>query len=87
MVVVKIELWPLGNEKHKREIGRAKIWNDGTGDRNTGNYEAELSHSGLFYNKDKTWKKSKVKNHPRMHSPYSLVYHAFKNALSLKETK
>ena len=29
MLVVKVELWPLGREASKREIGRLDIWNKG----------------------------------------------------------
>lgn len=38
MIRVLVELWPFGDESRKRSIGEMKIWNDGTGDRKTGNY-------------------------------------------------
>ena len=38
MIVVKVELWPFGNEAAAREIGRAHIHNDATGDAAVGNY-------------------------------------------------
>lgn len=38
MLVVKIELWPHGDEDKKETLGTAYIANDATGDRFTGNY-------------------------------------------------
>ena len=46
MIVVKIELWPFGSEAAAREIGRAHIWNDATGDAAVGNYGYKLMSEG-----------------------------------------
>lgn len=39
MIVVKVELWPFGDEARREEIGRLHIVNDGSGDSETGNYD------------------------------------------------
>lgn len=31
MLVIKIELWPFGDEERKVSIATSKIWNEGTG--------------------------------------------------------
>jgi len=46
MIVVKIELWPFGNESKSRELGRAYIANDGTGDLERGNYTVAVCRKG-----------------------------------------
>lgn len=38
MIVVKVEIWPFGEESEAKEIGRMKIANDGTGSLGLGNY-------------------------------------------------
>jgi len=38
MLVVKVELWPFGDDKQAHEIERAYIYNDGGGDHMYGNY-------------------------------------------------
>jgi hypothetical protein len=74
MVVVKVELWPNGDETKARTIGRIKIANDGTGTLERGNYNVELSHSGRYSNKPGVWKKGKVVGYRRLaQSPYHLV--------------
>jgi hypothetical protein len=47
VVVVKVELWPWGSEKLKKEIGRMTITNDGTSDNpNIGNYIVRIFRKG-----------------------------------------
>lgn len=41
MIVVKIELWPFGNEANKRDIGTIEIGNVG-GDMQTGEYDIRM---------------------------------------------
>ena len=41
MLVVKLEIWPLGNEAQAREIGRMRIGNVG-GDHDGGEYDVEF---------------------------------------------
>jgi len=81
MVVVKIELWPLGDEKKAREIGRAEIVNDGTGTTERSNYAVNLLHSGKYYGTPGVWRIGRVEDHRRMLSPYHLVQKALYDAL------
>lgn len=45
MLVIKIELWPHGDESKKEDMGTAHIWNDGTGTRTSGNYGIKIFKS------------------------------------------
>jgi hypothetical protein len=84
MVVVKIEIWPGGDESRKRDIGRVDIANDGTGTFETGNYNVRLYHAGRFWGRPGFWKVGEVKDYDRQRlSPYHLVAWAIKNALNL----
>jgi hypothetical protein len=73
MVVVKIEIWPHGDESKAREIGRAKIANDNSGTSALGNYEIELSHSGAYAGRPGVWKRGRLSGFFRRSSPYHLV--------------
>lgn len=73
MVVVKIEIWPLGNEKKAREIGRMQISNDGTGTSAKGDYDVEVLHGGSFYGKPGFYRTGRVEGFLRRKSPYHLV--------------
>ena len=42
MIVVKLEIWPYGDESLARTIGQMRIHNDGTGSLSRGNYEYQL---------------------------------------------
>ena len=46
MLVVKIELWPHGQKKKRKEIGRMYIGNDGTGSPMRGNYDVYVCSEG-----------------------------------------
>lgn len=47
MIVIKVELWPLGVESKAREIGRAYIANDGAGSTERGDYVAAVCRRGM----------------------------------------
>lgn len=70
MIVVKIELWPLGLKHARRELGRIVIANDSTGDKSVGNYDAVLTQSKT----NRLWKHVRVQNFPRLRkNVYSLL--------------
>lgn len=46
MLVVKVELWPLGNEGNKKNLGTMYIVNSGNGTKSLGHYEIMLSKWG-----------------------------------------
>lgn len=89
MIVVRIEIWPRGDETKKRLLGVVTIVNDGTasdgtGNSKYGNYDVRLSHAGKFRMKKGIWKKGRVEHHLRKLSPYHLVCKALQAALDLK---
>lgn len=47
MIVVKIEMWPKGDEEAKREIGRTYIYNAG-GSLTRGDYEVRVCRKKRF---------------------------------------
>lgn len=59
MIVVRIEFWPGGASAAKREIARARIWNDLSGTTASGNYKYVLSLGG------KTWRVGRVRGFAR----------------------
>jgi len=81
MIVVKIELWPLGDQSKARTLGIANIANDGTGDPSNGNYKVALSHAGKFFGKPGVYKSGEVKNFNRSLSPYHLLMRALQACL------
>lgn len=46
VIVVKVELWPRGDQKRARNLGVAEIENDGTGTAARGNYCVRLFKFG-----------------------------------------
>ena len=65
MLVIKIELWPGGDESSAREINRGYIWNDGTGTIDVGNYKAEFLKRNQKTKNKGVWKKSILKGFKR----------------------
>jgi len=60
MVVIKVELWPMGNEAAARPLAEAHIANDGSGDMDTGNYWVKL-----FKRRGGIWRQGTVTGFPR----------------------
>ncbi len=86
MIVVKIEVWPLGCENRAKEIGRIEVVNDGTagdgsGDSRYGNYGVALEHALKRRKRKGVWKTGEVSNHLRSLSPYHLVMRALEACL------
>ena len=46
MLVLKLEIWPRGDEDRAKEIGRTYITNDGSGSTRRGNYDACVCRRG-----------------------------------------
>lgn len=79
MIVVRIELWPHGDESSSKPLGVLVISNDGTGNQQLGNYSVTASHAGDFYGKRKEpFKQGVVTGFLRHLSPYRLIYRALK---------
>lgn len=86
MLVIKIEIWPLGRQDKAREIGRVVISNDGTGTPEIGNYDVALTHAERYHHRPSSWKGGRVVQHKRTLSPYHLVVRAIKAALAGSRT-
>lgn len=77
MIVVRIEMWPHGDERLKREIGAAMITNQGTGTRDAGNYTVRLMKSAEYARSPGVWKRGEVEGFPRLRlGPWDLLYRA-----------
>ena len=76
MIVIKIELWPLGFESHKKELGRMLIDNIG-GTRDRGDYRVRVLRKG---SKDKVMRTGEVKDYPRLsYNIWRLICRALKS--------
>lgn len=42
MIVVKIEIWPFGDQRKARELGRVEIVNDGKGTQDQADYDVRF---------------------------------------------
>lgn len=74
MIVVKLELWPFGDESKARPLGTAIIANDGSGSNGTGNYRVVLSKRGKKAGK---WKEGALEGFPRKRlGAWDLLYRA-----------
>ena len=72
MLVLKLEVFPQGIERHKKLIGLGRISNDRTGTTEEGNYTVELVHEGKAL-------RTKVRGFRRKDcNGWELVYEALK---------
>lgn len=62
MLVIKIELWPRGDETKAKELGRAFIANDASGGHEVGNYNVRLRRAGDADD----WRRGRVEGFPRL---------------------
>lgn len=70
MLVIKIELWPLGDGCKAETLGVAKIVNDGTGTRSVGNYTLSIFRKGS----SKVLKSGRISGFPRLRKgPWELL--------------
>lgn len=77
MVVVKLEVWPHGDQSKAYPLGEIQIANDGTGNEVAGNYEVLAKHAGMYYGKrPEPFKRGRVTGFHRKLSPYRLLCRA-----------
>ncbi|MCL8267287.1 hypothetical protein M9Y82_11625 [Leptospira weilii] len=84
MIVIKVEIWPNGDETKAREHSRAYIANDEKTTIETkgtfGSYNAKFMQSEYFDPK-KIWKKSRVERiHRQLRGVWDILYVALQNA-------
>ncbi len=85
MLVVRIELWPFGDEDAKLTLGVGYIANDGTGNHYTGNYNFKLMKSPEYAKTPGVWKKGRVERFPRVsHGPWDLLYRALRASVGYR---
>lgn len=74
MLVIKIEFWPLGDKSKAQEIASGRIFNDGSGTEEVGNYVVSLREE------KKRYKESRVEGFKRLkRGPWELLFLALKN--------
>ncbi len=79
MIVVKIELHPLGFEKNKRSLGLIEISNDLTGTKETGNYKYKIFKWGRGR---RVWKCGRVEGISRSkRGPWDILYRCLQEAV------
>ncbi|PJZ51592.1 hypothetical protein [Leptospira adleri] len=84
MIVVKVEIWPNGDETKKREHSCAYIANDRKTTEATkgayGSYDAKFMQSEDF-NPKKVWKSSRAEGiHRKLRGVWDIIYVALRNA-------
>ena len=81
MIVIRVELWPLGFEAKKREIGVARI-SRVAGTKARGTYDVALLKSAEYAsarNVGRIWRKGKVSDFPgRRLGPWDLLFRALR---------
>lgn len=90
MIVVKLEMWPKGDESRKYELGRTYIYNDGTGGGKRGNYEVRVCRknkegydltSREISAGEKCTRKARLENWPRnSYNVWRLILQALRSA-------
>jgi hypothetical protein len=79
MLIIKIELWPFGDESLARTIAVGAIANDQTGTPKEGNYVSVFTDP-----RTKTTETTWCKGHPREHSVIELLRTLFNCAYQTK---
>ncbi len=84
MIVVKVEMWPLGNEKKAYELSRAYIRNDAKTTIKTkgdyGSYNADFMQSVKF-NPKKVWRKGRAEHiHRSRRGVWDILYVCLESA-------
>lgn len=89
MIVIKMELWPGGDEGHAIDLGRCVIGNDVVRSLESGltlgDYDVRIEKGEMYSRRPgDVWKKGHVtgfKRSSRQVGPWELLFHALKNTL------
>lgn len=86
MIVIRIEMWPQGDESRKRTLGVGHITNTGAQTLFTGathgDYDVTLFKSPEYAKSPGVWKKGTVKRFPRSRlGPWDLLLQALVSAI------
>lgn len=93
VIVVRVERWPDGidhtdpaNAKRSTVLAHAEIQNDGSGDRELGNYEVTLFDPAPYYALRGATLHGRVNDFPRRRlGVWDLVYKALESVLRMRE--
>lgn len=81
MIKITIELWPYGAKFARRTIAEGVIYNDGTGNYETGHYKGYLD----TYGRDSNKYESRVTNFARAKDIWNLLREVLNNAKHTEE--
>jgi hypothetical protein len=86
MLVVRLEVWPFGDESLKHELGRGTITNDQSGDLEIASYDVSLDwlspQSRQMRKRRGAWRRGRVEHFPRHRlGPWDLLYRALKDTV------
>jgi hypothetical protein len=89
MIVVKIELWPGGDEGRKQDLGTAQIANAVTSTLATagelGDYTIELHKGRKYSTRGGVWKAGRVNGFPRLRlGPWDLLFRALRDMVGYR---
>ena len=88
MIVVNVELWPGGCRGLRRTIASARIWNDATGTKATGNFKTNFQKCRSDGYSSGTWKEGTVTRFPRLkRSAWYLLFYALADIMPLSVVK
>lgn len=87
MIVIKLEMWPKGDESKAYTLGRTYLWNDGTGGIKRRNYEVAVRRKGQEvlrvgqHPRDGALRQGTVRDYPApSYNIWRLVIRALKDA-------
>jgi hypothetical protein len=80
MIVVKLEMWPFGDESKAYPLGRTYIWNKGSGTQERGDYGVAVAKKGGV-DRMNPLRSGTIENYPRLsYSVWRLIIRALKSA-------
>ena len=83
MLVINVEVWPLGDATRRYPVGQVTITNDGTGTWESGNYKAEFVT--INDGEISKMRRGQVKGFERLErDAFELLYKALGDALGKK---
>lgn len=82
MIIVKIELWPYGDESKKSDLGRIEIANDVTKTLTTGGSKGDYKVTLFQRGGKRVWRSLDIIDFPRKRlTAYDLVYRILKDVV------
>lgn len=73
MIVVRVELWPKGDQQRARLLGLMRIANDGSGSEALGNYHVTIDKSPEYAKRPGIYRRGRVQGFRRRLGPWPLL--------------